>query len=824
MAADRSVNVNINYKVNSVEVEKYERQAKLADQATEKLRGTTQSFANSAASSFKTTGSSIAAMTTDLARLKTQIEVTNQADKKRLTELSAQYKRLKQDLDAATKEYLKMSDAAKKTALSTSELAGQFGQVVTAMKGFIAAGIVKEIIDISLNMARLSGRVEGVQRAFNRAFPNAVKTLEDLRTATHGTVNDFELMQRTIQATNLGVSVEKLPILFEFAATRAQQTGESVDYLVDSIVRGIGRKSILILDNLGLSATRLKEEFNGASLASQSVGDVTEAVGRIAEEELKKMGGYAETAATKVDQLTASVDELKQVFAKKQEQNGNIITDFLNDIAKGWTEVIKGEKELASEEAKRRAANQVDAIIQSENFKNQKGNQTAQIDLILQEIIERKNLLRIREQELEQAQKQRKALVDDLTVINLRKATEGLDEQIASQKESKAVLEESIAILMKYMVSLRQTTEEEEEQLGIIEAKRKQIEMLKEQLEKSTDLNLNAKLKWDIDLAEAELNELLQLYPNKKFPEVKIKAKFDIAKAEAEKQIQEAIDKLKTMNVVLNISPTIRRNDFWDDMEIAFNKFKDDFQMLAVDSTRDLIKASLQEEVDMYDKLIDANREYYDNKMALIQGENTEMTALERYKEELAYKRDRRESELRRKQFQAEKEARKKQAIIDGAAALIKLWVKPGYPEAIPLSFLVAGETAAQLAIMSKTTANFKDGVIDLKGPGTKTSDSIPARLSRGESVMTADETSASKNVLKAIRAKKLNDRVMKDIISGRSGGSATTVFDDSKIIKKLDEVKNAQPDFIKQGSLLMEQRKVSDTYTISRRRKIMGY
>ena len=42
----------------------------------------------------------------------------------------------------------------------------------------------------------------------------------------------------------------------------------------------------------------------------------------------------------------------------------------------------------------------------------------------------------------------------------------------------------------------------------------------------------------------------------------------------------------------------------------------------------------------------------------------------------------------------------------------------------------------------------FKDGVVDLAGPGTETSDSIPAWLSKGESVITASSTRANKEEL----------------------------------------------------------------------------
>jgi hypothetical protein len=67
---------------------------------------------------------------------------------------------------------------------------------------------------------------------------------------------------------------------------------------------------------------------------------------------------------------------------------------------------------------------------------------------------------------------------------------------------------------------------------------------------------------------------------------------------------------------------------------------------------------------------------------------------------------------------------------------------------------------AMMLSELNKTPA-FKEGVIDLQGPGTATSDSIPARLSKGESVMTAAETANSKKILTSIREGSLNDHVL---------------------------------------------------------------
>jgi hypothetical protein len=62
----------------------------------------------------------------------------------------------------------------------------------------------------------------------------------------------------------------------------------------------------------------------------------------------------------------------------------------------------------------------------------------------------------------------------------------------------------------------------------------------------------------------------------------------------------------------------------------------------------------------------------------------------------------------------------------------------------------------------------FKDGVIDLQGPGTTRSDSIPANLSLHESVMTAEETKLFKPTLLAIRERKIDANVLNSISMGK--------------------------------------------------------
>ena len=189
---------------------------------------------------------------------------------------------------------------------------------------------VHQIASFTLEISKLAGEAVGVENAFKR-LKNSTALMVELKEATGGTVSELELMKRAVQAGNFDISLKALPKLLEFATLRAQQTGQSVDYLVDSIVTGIGRKSKLILDNLGISASQLSAEFKGASLEAQSVGDVTEAVGRIAERNLKDMATFSQNASTSVQQLSASWEDLKVSLGKLVNQSG--IPKFVAELA-----------------------------------------------------------------------------------------------------------------------------------------------------------------------------------------------------------------------------------------------------------------------------------------------------------------------------------------------------------------------------------------------------------------------------------------------------------------------------------------------------------
>ena len=208
----------------------------------------------------------------------------------------------------------------------TSKLLGNLGQAVGA------AFAVSQIQAFASEAIRLGSELQTVSQGFSRFGDE--QQLNSLRSATRGLVSDLELMKVTVQAGNFGIPIEQMGNLLAFATRRAAETGQSVDYLVNSIVTGIGRKSPLILDNLGISVIRLKEKFGGAALEAQNIADVSRAVGDIAAEELGKMGGAIDTAADKMQRLSTSWTNFKAKV-------GEAIAPAAGGVLEGLTNMLE---------------------------------------------------------------------------------------------------------------------------------------------------------------------------------------------------------------------------------------------------------------------------------------------------------------------------------------------------------------------------------------------------------------------------------------------------------------------------------------------------
>jgi len=240
------------------------------------------------------------------------------AAKQELQQLNAQLAETKvPDMDASGSSLL-------------SGLGGKFsgamqvfaGNMMTKAAGAIA-NLGSEMLESIHQGVELAKQGEGIRIAFERLGRGDI--LDGLRQATHGTVTDIELMKAAVKFNDFKLPLDELGTMLAFAQQKAKDTGQSVDYMVDSIVTGLGRKSLMILDNLGLSATEVKDKI-------AETGDMTKAVGAIIREQMAKAGDYVETAADRAAQANVSLqnkmEELGRKFAPVEEASNQLWTSM----------------------------------------------------------------------------------------------------------------------------------------------------------------------------------------------------------------------------------------------------------------------------------------------------------------------------------------------------------------------------------------------------------------------------------------------------------------------------------------------------------------
>ena len=114
-------------------------------------------------------------------------------------------------------------------------------------------------------------------------------------------------MTAAVKANDFRIPLEDLGKYLEFAQLKAQQTGQSVDYMTDSIVTGLGRKSPLILDNLGISAAEISEK-------TKETGDFMKAVAEIVDTQLAEAGETYISAADRAAQKTVELQNAQKAL------------------------------------------------------------------------------------------------------------------------------------------------------------------------------------------------------------------------------------------------------------------------------------------------------------------------------------------------------------------------------------------------------------------------------------------------------------------------------------------------------------------------------
>ena len=179
--------------------------------------------------------------------------------------------KIKVQLDGANKASKgagRVSASIKKMALSATAAGAAFFGTRMLIDG------LKQSIQLSTKAEALSLPFEKLSTSIG----GSSASIGLYRKALDGTVNDIEIMRMANQAMTLGVvdSEQGMAELFDTAQRLGKSLGVDTRQAVDSLVTGMGRQSILMLDNLGIIVDTKKANDDYAASLGISSSQLTE--------------------------------------------------------------------------------------------------------------------------------------------------------------------------------------------------------------------------------------------------------------------------------------------------------------------------------------------------------------------------------------------------------------------------------------------------------------------------------------------------------------------------------------------------------------------
>ena len=260
----------------------------------------------------------------------------------------------KAGFDSAKKglEDLKKSTAAYGKEQETATAAGVKGMLQLGAAAAAVGSTIKIISELSeaareaAQFERMSTAAQDLARSYGQSMDDI---LEATRKASLGTVSDYDLMASANKALMLGVgqNAEDMAKLMEVAAVRGRAMGLSTTQAFNDIVTGIGRKSKLILDNLGIVLDLNDVYSDYAETLGKTSDQLTDneqkqamlnAVLDDTADYLKTTGGLLEDNASKWEQLDAQTTNYFTALKMNLASSGAGIAGFFANLFGGATE------------------------------------------------------------------------------------------------------------------------------------------------------------------------------------------------------------------------------------------------------------------------------------------------------------------------------------------------------------------------------------------------------------------------------------------------------------------------------------------------------
>jgi len=169
----------------------------------------------------------LAEKTAKLTQLKQQWDQLSESQRKNLSiggKIRQEYQKLSEDVNKINNDL---------TGTKSSGVASMLSSVRGIASTLGVAFGVQQLVSFGNELFNIAQQAEGVQLRFAKI--GDTNGLDKLKKATQNTVSDLELMKQAINADNFRIPMDVLAKGLEFATRRANETGGSVDYLVNSV-------------------------------------------------------------------------------------------------------------------------------------------------------------------------------------------------------------------------------------------------------------------------------------------------------------------------------------------------------------------------------------------------------------------------------------------------------------------------------------------------------------------------------------------------------------------------------------------------------------
>ena len=230
---------------------------------------------------------------------------------------------------------------------------------------------MREVMEAAEAAATINQLNAAFRNIADKAGVSAEDLLDSMRAASEGTIKTVDLMKAASMANLFGLPMEKLGELMKIARASSIATGQDMTFMFDSIVKGIGRASPMIIDNLGIKVNlgEVTEKF------AASIGKEADAL-TDSERSMALLNAVLENGKQIIDKVgdSASNDSVK--FAKFRVAISEAKDEMAKDTIPVMSSLAAGAGELASQfvETKQRS----DAIDASIKALGSSANETGQ--------------------------------------------------------------------------------------------------------------------------------------------------------------------------------------------------------------------------------------------------------------------------------------------------------------------------------------------------------------------------------------------------------------------------------------------------------------